>query len=78
MNLLFSLAAFGEGLWIIPLLTFTAGVFFFVKGYYEQKAFHSLDAKSKVAPFWWYAPTIAGAILIVATGVIIWAINYEW
>ena len=71
------LSVFGEGLWIIPVLTFAAGVFFFVKGYYEQKAFKSLDAKGNIAPFWKYAPTVAGIILLIATAVIVYAINSE-
>lgn len=79
MKLLLHLAAFGEGLWIIPALTFAAGVFFFVKGYFEQKKFKSLDAGGKVAPFWKYAPTVAGLLLIfVATPAIIYWINSEW
>ena len=78
MTTLFSLAAFGQGLWVIPVITFAAGIFFFVKGYFEQKAYKSLDSNGNVAPFWKYAPTVAGIILLVATAVIIFAINYEW
>lgn len=71
------LSALSGGLWIIPALTLAAGIFFFVKGYYEQKAFKSLDASGKVAPFWKYAPTIAGILLLLATvGILIW-INAE-
>lgn len=77
MTLLSIFSELGEGLWAIPALTFAAGIFFFVKGYYEQKQFKSLNASGKVAPFWWYAPTIAGILLLLATvGILIW-INAE-
>lgn len=78
MRLLFNLAAFGEGLWIIPVLTFGFGLFFFIKGYFEQKEFKSKDGEGNVAPFWKYAPTVAGIILLLATVVIVYAINSEW
>lgn len=78
MNLLLKLAAFGDGLFIIPLLTLSAGIFFVTKGYFEQKKFKSVDASGNVAPFWKYAPTIAGILLLIATAIICFVINSEW
>lgn len=78
MTLLIEFAAFGGGLWIIPVLTFLAGVFFLRKGILEQKKFKSKDRNGNIAPFWQYAPSVAGFILLAATAIIIIAVLSEW